>query len=34
MRAMDENWVNIEDDPDIIDVEVDEEIELLEKEKF
>ena len=29
MREMAEKWVNIEDDPDIIDAEVDEEIELL-----
>ena len=30
MREMAENWVNVEDDPDIIDAEVDEAIELLE----
>ena len=30
MRAMAENWVKVEDDPDIIDTEVDEAIEILE----
>ena len=29
ITAMAENWVQVEDDPDIIDAEVDEEIELL-----
>ena len=29
MRAMDENQVNIEDNPDIIDAQVDETIEIL-----
>ena len=33
-RSMAENWVNIEDDPDIIDTEVDEAIELLDDATF
>ena len=34
MMAMDENQVNIEDNPDIIDAEVDGGIQLLEKCNF
>ena len=34
IRAMVENWVQVEDDPDIIDDEVDESIELLENVTF
>ena len=31
---MAEKWVNIEDDPDIIDAEVDEAIEIMENSTF
>ena len=34
MSAMAENWVNIEDDPDIIDAEVDEAIEIFKNATF
>ena len=34
IREMSENWVQVEDDPNIIDAEVDESIELLEKKIY
>ena len=34
MKAMAENWLKVEDDPDIIDSAVDEAIELLENSTF
>ena len=34
MKEVDENWVNVDNDLDIIDAEVDEEIDLLENVKF
>ena len=34
IKAMAENWVQVEDDPHIVDAEVDEEIELMENITF
>ena len=34
MKEVDENWVNVDNDIDIIDAEVDEEIDLLENVQF